>query len=277
MKTDSKIIIYDDDCPLCAAYTSAFVKMGFLDKNRRKNFGNIDAVTFALIDKKKCNNQIPLIDLNSKQVWYGIDALLEILDQKIPFIKSFGNIKPIKWLLQKFYKFISYNRKVIVATSAKTNSYDCSPDLNIPYRIYFLLFFFIFNTWMLLPLYETVFCKSFISNSSIIQLQAAHLALVCCNIFTALCLTKKTAMEYLGQVNMLALLSILLLLPLHFINKYTGVADTGINNIYMGFTSIIIIKEYFRRMRYAGIIKNYFIIVWIHAVSITAFFIYLIK
>jgi len=96
MKTSSKIIIYDDGCPLCAAYTFAFVAAGILNGQGRKNFSNIDTATFELIDKAKCNNEIPLVDTDTKQVWYGIDALLELLDSKIPFIKFVGNIKPVK-------------------------------------------------------------------------------------------------------------------------------------------------------------------------------------
>jgi predicted DCC family thiol-disulfide oxidoreductase YuxK len=83
MKSSSKILIYDDGCPLCSAYTTAFVKAGMLDKEGRKNFNTIDANTFALIDKQKCNNEIPLIDTRTNEVWYGIDALLEILSSKI--------------------------------------------------------------------------------------------------------------------------------------------------------------------------------------------------
>lgn len=53
MKARSKVIIYDDGCPLCAAYTNAFVKTGMLAKEGRKNFNEIDPGLFAYIDQKK--------------------------------------------------------------------------------------------------------------------------------------------------------------------------------------------------------------------------------
>lgn len=274
MKASSKIIIYDDGCPLCVAYTSAFVAAGILNEEGRKNFSNIDAATFGLIDKAKCNNEIPLIDTETKQVWYGIDALLELLDGKIPFIKFVGNIKPVKWLLQKTYKFISYNRKVIVAvTPAK--GYDCSPDFNTRYRVAFLLFFLLFNTLLLAPLYETVFSNSFIGGRSFAELQAAHLLLVAVNITVAAFKGCKNALEYLGQVNMLALTCILLILPLHLVNSYAIPLGGEINNIYLGTLSLVIIREYIRRMKYARVLPKQLWIVAINIISILAFIIYL--
>lgn len=275
MKTNTKILIYDDDCPLCAAYSAAFVKTGLLNEEGRKSFSNIDAASFACIDKSKCYNEIPLIDINTKQVWYGIDALLEILDQKIPCIKFIGNIKPVKWFLQKFYRFISYNRKVIVAETPKTN-YDCSPDFNTRYRICFLAVFFLFNTAMLFPLYQTVFSHSFIGRSSYLQLQAAHLLLVTSNITCGLMLKNKTGLEYLGQVNMLALLSILILLPLHFINKYYLPLQNVYINMYLFMLSVFILKQYIKRMIYAGIIGQHNWVPAVNFISLLAFIIYLI-
>ena len=275
MKTNSKILIYDDDCPLCEAYSAAFVKTGLLNEEGRKSFSNIDADNFAWIDKSKCNNEIPLIDTQTKQVWYGIDALLEILSQKIPFIKFIGNIKPVKWFLQKLYRFISYNRKVIVAETSKTN-YDCSPDFNTRYRLFFLGVFFLFNTVMLFPLYQTVFCHSFIGRNSFLQLQAAHLLLVASNIACGLTLKNKTGLEYLGQVNMLALLSILLLMPLHFIIKYFLPLQNVYINIYLLVLSIYILKQYIKRMKYAGIIGRHNWVPVVNLISLLAFIIYLI-
>jgi predicted DCC family thiol-disulfide oxidoreductase YuxK len=276
MKASSKIIIYDDGCPLCVAYTAAFVKAGLLNKQGRKNFNNIDAATFNLIDKAKCNNEIPLIDTETKQVWYGIDALLELINLQIPFTKFIGNIKPVKWLLQKLYKFISYNRKVIVAVSSN-KGYDCSPDFNLSYRVYFLVFFLLFNTILLGPLYEYVFTKSFIGRSSFAQLQAAHLGLVACNILIAAFTGLKKGIAYLGQVNMLALICILLIIPLYFINRYAILLHDDMNNFYLGMVGLAVVREYIRRMKYVLVLPKQLWIVILNILGLLAFFIYLIK
>ena len=275
MKKTTAILIYDDDCPLCAAYTAVFVKTGLLDKEGRKNFSDIEPAIFNLVDKTKCRNEIPLIDTQTKKVLYGIDAMLEILDKKIPFIKFTGNIKPIKWLLQKLYRFISYNRKVITATTGNA-IYDCSPDFNVPYRVYFLLFFLLFNTAMLWPLHQTIFSNSVIANSTLLQLQAAHLLLVAAHFITAASLGLKKGIAYLGQVNMLALTCILLIVPLHLINKYSSLLNAGFNNFYLGMVSMFIIKEYIRRMKYVFVIPKQVWIVLVNIICLLAFIFYLL-
>ncbi len=249
---------------------------GLLNEEGRKNFSNIDLATFELVDKGKCNNEIPLVDTATKQVWYGIDALLELLDSKIPFIKFVGNIKLVKWFLQKTYKFISYNRKVIVGTAPKMG-YDCSPDFNVSYRVYFLVFFFLFNTLMLVPLYHTVFSRSFIGGSSLAQLQSAHLILVAVNIIIAIILGGKKALEYLGQVNMLALTCVLLIIPMHLLTQFANILDDDIPNFYLGLVGLVAIREYFRRMKYAQVLQEHKWIVAVNAISLLAFFTYLIN
>ena len=125
----NKVLIYDDNCPLCTWYSSLFVSCGLLPTEGRKPFSALDSSLLKAIDLDKSRNEIPLLDTKSGNVLYGIDALLEILGQRSGFIKTTGKIKPINWLLKKIYKFISYNRKVIVAKKCSTGAIDCSPDL----------------------------------------------------------------------------------------------------------------------------------------------------
>ena len=115
MKSNNKTLIYDDACPLCVWYTGAFVKSGLLTTEGRKAFSTCDTELLNAIDLERGKNEIPLIDIENKQVLYGIDAMLEVLGEKFPVIKTIGNVKPVNWFLKRLYKFISYNRKVIVA------------------------------------------------------------------------------------------------------------------------------------------------------------------
>ena len=115
MKPSSKILLYDDYCPLCTWYSGLFIRYGFLEKENRVSFSRAELSLLTSIDIEKGKDEIPLYDPDTGQTLYGIDALLDILGTRVPFIKRYGNIKPIKWLLRKIYKLISYNRKVIVA------------------------------------------------------------------------------------------------------------------------------------------------------------------
>jgi len=273
---NTKIIIYDDSCPLCSAYTNAFIQTGLIDKDGRKNFSTVSADLVEKIDLKRAVNEIPVIDTVTSQVWYGIDALLEILQQKIPFIKPIGNIKPVKWLLLKLYKFISYNRRVIVAGNNKAGSFDCTPDFNTRYRITFLAVFLLVNTFLLFPLHEYVLRNSIFQQTTVYQLQAAHAAIVLLNVLIALRLGFKEGIEYLGQINMLALMILLLTIPLIAINKYTSFSQITANSFALGILTFFALQEYKRRMNFIGFQKKNPGVILLNIVAILVFFIYLI-
>src|SRR4029078_7670037 len=111
----NQILVYDDNCPLCTWYSGFFVKYGFLNPDGRKPFSTLDDKLLAKIDFDKSRNEIPLLDKSTQKVVYGIDALLEILNKKIRFIKATGNLAPLKWVWKKVYRLVSFNRKVMVA------------------------------------------------------------------------------------------------------------------------------------------------------------------
>src|SRR5690606_7533287 len=117
------------------------------------------------------------------------DAILEVLEPKLPFVKTIGNLPPIKWIMKKVYKMISLNRRVIVAPEVKEGGFDCAPEFNVRYRFAFMLLFLLFNTIMLFPIHNYALGNSFIHTSSI-NLQIAHFAIVIMNITIAFTLRK---------------------------------------------------------------------------------------
>lgn len=273
MKTN-KILIYDDNCPLCTWYSGAFVKCGLLPAEGRRAFSVIDPVLFDKIDFAKSRNEIPLINTVNGKVFYGIDSLLEILSQRFPLIKKIGNFKPIKWFLSKLYKFISYNRKVVVARKCSNGAIDCAPDFSYFYRIIFMTVFLIFNTTMLIPFHNVLFSGLSFYKISMMELQLAHFGLVVTNCLLACTFKKQKAIEYLGQVNMLALLVIIFLIPLLLFAKAFVMNET-IVTAYLAFTAIFIFKEYLRRMDYAGILVKNRWIVSVNLTSISGFLLFL--
>jgi predicted DCC family thiol-disulfide oxidoreductase YuxK len=270
MKNKSLVLIYDDLCPLCTWYTGWFVKSGLLPAEGRKAFSSVKESILSRIDFERGKNEIPLIDLNTNQVWYGIDALLEILDQKIPCVKTIGLLWPIKWFLMKLYKLISFNRKVIVARKCGHGDIDCSPDLNTFYRVLFISLFLVGNTMMLFPVHELILSKLQYYRLGIWELQLAHIGLVVSNILLSISLPRKAALEFLGQVNMLAVITILMLLPL-MLFQFTLTIPSWFTGIYLVILTIIIIREYFRRMQYAGTIRDFNYVSAINFVSLAFF------
>ena len=267
MENNDKILVYDDACPLCVAYTSAFVKAGLLTAEGRQSFSDVSAELLHTINYQRSKNEIPLLDPVTNKVWYGIDALLEILGSKCPAIKTIGHIKPVNWFLKKLYSFISYNRKVIVAAKASPLKIDCSPSFNLFYRVLFILVFLLANTLMLYPVHRHLLSKMPGYSLSAGQLFLLHTAMVAINCILALFMPKQTAIEYLGQVNMLTLVTNLLLLPL----LITGAClhlHNWINYLYLALLTIVIFNEYFRRMDYAEILNRYKPVITINLVCI---------
>ncbi|MEO6491133.1 MAG: hypothetical protein ABIO04_14420 [Ferruginibacter sp.] len=267
----NKVIIYDDNCPLCSLYTIGFVAAGMITNDNRKNFSTVDSSLLELIDTNRCRNEIPVIDLKNSQVWYGIEGLSEIIQQRLPFLKPVIDFRPVNWILNKTYNLISYNRRVIVARKTTVGNFDCTPDFNFRYRLLFMLLFIAFNTFMLYPIQINILANSSIRINQN-ELQALHFMLVISNIAIAYFLHPRVAIEFLGQVNMLALTTVLLTIPLIFLNKFCF-ADLFINNYYLSLLTLFVFVEYRRRMDYAGIIKNYPIIVVLNILALLVFII----
>jgi predicted DCC family thiol-disulfide oxidoreductase YuxK len=257
MKTNNKTIIYDDTCPMCTWYTGAFVKTGLIQPEGRKAFSDIDAQLLATIDLQRGKNEIPLVDMATGQVQYGIDAMLEVLGQKLPWVKTIGNWKPIKWFLYRLYRLVTYNRRVIVAPATHPTAFDCTPDFNTRYRIYFMVLCLAVNTLLLFPLHGNILGNSVFAGVTINRLLLGHTVLVALNILLLAALPRKTGLEYLGQVNMLATLFFLLCLPLLFVNKYLVTTGVITNMVYLGALGGFIAREYLRRTQYAGIWPRY--------------------
>lgn len=272
MENNDKILVYDDACPLCVAYTSAFVKTGLLTAEGRQSFSDVSAELLHTINYQRSKNEIPLLDPVTNKVWYGIDALLEILGSKCPTIKTIGHYKPVNWLLKKLYSFISYNRKVIVAAKASPLKIDCSPSFNLFYRVLFMLVFLVANTLMLYPVHQHLLSKIPEYSLTVSQLFLVHTVMVAINCILALFLPKQTAIEYLGQVNMLTLVTNLLLLPLLITGAYLNLHH-WVNYLYLGLLTIVIFNEYFRRMDYAGIFNRHKMIMAINLVCVIGLFV----
>lgn len=269
----NKILVYDDNCPLCTWYSGLFVKYGFLNAEGRKPFSTLDDKLLAKIDFDKSRNEIPLLDTSTHKVVYGIDALLEVLDQKIPFIKATGNFAPLKWILKKVYKLVSFNRKVIVAKKCGPSTIDCSPDYNFLYRFIFMTVCLVFNTLMLYPIHNNLFSKLSYYHLELYELQAAHFAFVIINCLLAFSFSKTKGYEYLGQVNMLALSVILLLTPL-MIFQFIFNSEWLVTS-WLIFTALFIFKEYLRRMEYARVLSNNKWIISMNLLSLTGFILFL--
>jgi len=150
MKTlKNHTIFYDEVCPMCNAYTGAFLKTGMLDKEGRQSYQNMSCTYSAKIDTARAVNEIALINKETGEVEYGVKSLFLIIGNAFPFFKPLFRFKPFEWLMDKCYKFISYNRRVIMpSVKGKTGNMN-DPSFNLRYRISFLVFTWIVTAFVL--------------------------------------------------------------------------------------------------------------------------------
>jgi len=141
MKTlENHTLIYDKDCPMCCAYTSAFIKTGVLDNKGRKAFNADLFPNNPNFDRHKAQNEIALINKQTGQVQYGIESMCTVIGHAIPLLKPLFRFQPFKWFMKKVYSFISYNRKVIAPPPKNPAEIQCTPDVNLKYRWIYITF-----------------------------------------------------------------------------------------------------------------------------------------
>jgi hypothetical protein len=139
MKTlKNNIIIYDDECPMCRLYTYGFTRTGMLDSGGRMPYTIIDTNLSCSIDKDRARNEIALVDTEHNTVTYGIDSLMKILSNRFGFFTPLFRFKPFYSSMQALYKFISYNRRVIIPSREYNKAGACIPDFNLKYRLLYI-------------------------------------------------------------------------------------------------------------------------------------------
>lgn len=143
MRTN-QTIIYDDTCPMCTWYTGQFEKAGVLEN--RLPFSQLNNKLKSQLDLNRARHEIPLIDIQTGKVHYGLDALTILLSRLFPWAKNLLNNTFFKRLLSPLYQFISYNRRIIVPSVAPKHCFDAAPDFHAGWRIALISFVLLMNT-----------------------------------------------------------------------------------------------------------------------------------
>lgn len=246
MKTlEHQTLLYDEDCPLCQAYTSTFIKTGMLDKNGKKPFTKISEAEATFIDTERAANEIALIDTKNKTALYGVDSLLKVIGNSFPIVETIGKTKPVHFLLRKLYAFISYNRKVILPGPKNKNvTLKCEPSFNFKYRFLYLLFAITITTMILNA------CSKMIPEIPNGSFTRKLLLATGQMLFQGLFLMKfdrKTILNYLGNLMTISLMGSLLLLPIIIANQFFKINETLVL-LWFGTTVLIMLREHFRRV-----------------------------
>lgn len=242
------VLLFDAQCPLCTAYSNTFVKSGMLEEKGREAYQEMNAETCIYVDKDKARNEIALVNKSNGEVYYGLDSIFKIIANSYPIFRPLFQFPPFYWIMKKVYAFISYNRKVIVP--GKRNADTCIPDINIKYRMAYLVFTWIISSFILTSysahltglIPASKFQREFIICGGQILFQAMVISL----------LVKERILDYLGNMMTISFAASLLLLVFLGIGKLFAVTDPL---IYAGFFMMVVgamFLEHLRRMKLLG-------------------------
>ncbi|MDG2433926.1 DCC1-like thiol-disulfide oxidoreductase family protein [Flavobacterium sp.] len=260
MKTlPNHTLLYDEDCPMCNMYTTGFIKTNMLDNQGRKPFVNITTEEENYIDIHRAKNEIALVDTQNKRVYYGIESLLKVIGNSFPWMEKIGNWKPINYFLKKLYKFISYNRKVIVPSKPKVgDQINCIPDFNTKYRLFYIAFATFFTALVLFQYAELIvflpkatFVREILFAIGQIGFQAHFIRKI----------DKQKQWNYIGNFVTVSIIGSLLLLPILFLNSYYNLNEYFIL-AWFGLTVNFMIYEHYRRINLLELPK-YLTLTWI--------------
>ena len=238
-------LLIDADCPMCRLYGNAFEAKGLIEKGTCSPYQTIDVSIANIVDMNRAKNEIAFVNTLNNEVMYGLDAFKVILINAYPILKPFSNLNVIDWIGRKLYRFVSTNRKVIVP--AKVSGNDCTPTLNVKYRLVYILFIVLFLT-VIIYKYSVSINQIMGWESSIYrELMMCFGQIIWQSIFLHKILKNKR-LDYLGNMMTVSLIGTLLLLPMLIFNT-NPMIRLGYFMMVVG----IMLLEHLRRCKILGI------------------------
>lgn len=251
-----KALIYDNECPLCAAYSAAFVRLGLLRSEERIPFAALDQQEFiARLDASRQGNEIPLVDLAGGETLYGLDVLLHLVGRRWPFLSRAASVRPLYWLLKKVYALISYNRRIILARNFCSNRHNCAPSYNFRYRLAFIVFAALFSVFI-----TFLFGQSFSKTTPAAAFLPGLRMLVVCSpgwiltLAAAVLFLQKDRLEYAGHLATLQITGVLVLVPAIIVSPFLSpLAGMLFCLVCVVCSSALMLRGHYRRIKLLGL------------------------
>jgi hypothetical protein len=106
--------------------------------SKRRPFSNVKPGGIKGLDLDRGRHEIPLLDENTGEIKYGLDAMTTVLADGMPFLRPLLKHPWLTALLKPLYWLITYNRRVIAGTKPPATGFDCAPDFHRGWRITYL-------------------------------------------------------------------------------------------------------------------------------------------
>lgn len=240
-------IFYDEVCPMCNAYTKAFVTTGMLDENGRGTYQHLPREYANVIDRQRAIHEIALLNKQTGEVHYGISSMFLVIGHSFPFLRPVFACRPFQWAAGKVYKFISYNRRVILPSA-----YDPvhAPVFHLRYRLSFLVFAWLV-TAIVLSQYSGLLAGLIPAGNFYREFMICGGQMIWQFIFVYL-FCKEKAWDYIGNMMTISFAGGLLLLPILLIS---GIIETGpvFYAAWFLIVAALMLAEHIRRTGILGI------------------------
>ncbi len=249
-----KAIIYDSECPLCAAYTKAFVKLKLLRPEERIAFSELSDQEFIpRMDRSRQGNEIPLVDLNGGKTLYGLDALVFLLSRRWQWIGRTMRFRPLYLFFRGLYAMISYNRRVILAKKFRAITCSCAPDYHAGYRVLLIAFAATVSVLIThgfgISLAETAGYAGRYPGLKMLAICGTGWML---SMATAVAFMKKDRLEYIGHLAVLQLTGVFVLVPATIAAPYIGDAGIYLCLCSVVVSSLLMLRGHARRIAIMG-------------------------
>ena len=204
MSNPTKVMIYDDSCPMCQAYTKGFVQAGILPEGGRQCFSEVPADIRAKLDLDKGRHEIPLYDTVTGETIYGKQALFFLLSSRWTWLKPIFENALVQAVVHQAYQIVTYNRRLIAGSRPPKAGFDCAPDFNAFYR----------TIYIVLAVVASVVLSLFIAGFDAAHTLQLWIAPVLVAVVAQIALSNTLKrMDFLGHWATVTLLSQIFLLP----------------------------------------------------------------
>ncbi len=219
MIKENKLLI-DKNCPMCRVYGNGFVKAGLIDEDTICAYQDVPPETQMNIDFDRAQNEIAMHDKATGETTYGLTAIIKIISQDRPTLKSILSHKFVFKPLSVLYKFISYNRKVIAPSAPAAEAARlCEPSFNIPFRWAYIIFVALV-TAVVVNAFTALLFPHFGWTHSIQNELLICFGQVAWQGTATLLLLKKNRLTYLGNMSTVSMMGAILLLPILFVLSF---------------------------------------------------------
>lgn len=247
-KLKNCVILYDGVCPMCSLYTNAFVKSGMLEKEGRATYQDMPAELKNLVDGKRAVDEIALVNIRTGAVTYGIESLFKIILHSFPVFRPLFHSPAFTWLAGKAYKFVSFNRRVIMPSYKGS---DDGPSFHAGYRLVYLLFAWLVTSF-LLSAYSRHLTAWIPAGSFYRELLVCGGQIIWQLLFV-LALQKNKAWDYLGNMMSLSFGGALLLLKVHLIAALFSITNPVFYAAAFFAVVCLMLSGHIRRTRLLGL------------------------